>query len=106
MSIRATVKYSKLQNISRKFTKQEITDILDEGMSHAADLARARVHVVSGRLESSITAVVYAYKAMLVANTPYAAAERARGGTHDFATEPFQAGVELIRKRFNDLIRG
>lgn len=78
--------------------------MIREGLDHAVSLSKSKVHVITGRLERSIGAEYAGYRGTFIADAPYAAAEMARGGTHDFATEPFNAGVELIHERVRELL--
>lgn len=105
--LKANVSFDRSKKIASKFTRAEVSAIVHEGMEHAASLGRLAAHVQKGELQASIRAEFSsAYRGALVSDVPQAVFEVQRGGTHDWATNAFNAGVELIHQRIHETLSG
>ncbi len=105
--IKASVNFDRSRKIASKFTRAEVSAIIREGMEHAASLGRLAAHVDTGELASSITAEFpSAYRGILHSDVPQAVFEVKRGGHHDWATDAYNAGIELIHQRIHEALSG
>jgi hypothetical protein len=105
--IKANVSFDRSKKLASKFTRAEVSSIIREGMEHAASLGRGKAHKQTGELESSIHAdFSSAYRGALVSDVPQAVFEMDKGGDHDWATDAFNAGVELIHTRIHEALSG